>query len=152
MSDQHSSKDLKYLHLARQLSARSRDPSTKVGAVILDYAGNAVAQGWNRFPVGTRDDAALWADREVKYERVVHAEMAALLAAGKRAVGGTIYCWPGMPCARCAAHLVEAGIARVVSVPFPPEKQERWGASVQVGTDMMREAGVNVTIIPAEVL
>ena len=60
-----------------------------------------------------------------EYGRPVHAEMDALLAAGRAGVsarGATVYCTT-FPCHNCAKHLIAAGICRVVYVePYPKSR------------------------------
>ncbi|MBI1353426.1 MAG: cytidine deaminase [Acidobacteria bacterium] len=60
-----------------------------------------------------------------EYGRAVHAEMEALLAAGRTGcspLGGTLYTTT-FPCHNCARHIVAAGVRRVVYVePYPKSK------------------------------
>jgi deoxycytidylate deaminase len=60
-----------------------------------------------------------------EYGRPVHAEMEALLAAGRSGVsarGATLYCTT-FPCHNCAKHLIAAGVRRVVYVePYPKSR------------------------------
>jgi deoxycytidylate deaminase len=60
-----------------------------------------------------------------EYGRAVHAEMDALLAAGRSGTstrGATLYCTT-FPCHNCAKHLIAAGLRRVVYVePYPKSR------------------------------
>src|SRR5436305_279131 len=82
--------DLRYLEIARQVSCWSKDPSTKVGAVISDNQGRVVALGYNGFARNVEDAVDKLSDRAVKYEMVVHAEVNAVLIAGRSTAGGAI--------------------------------------------------------------
>ena len=37
----------KYTHLAKEISTWSKDPSTKVGAIVVGEAGQILSQGYN---------------------------------------------------------------------------------------------------------
>lgn len=59
---------------------RSKDPSTQVGAAIVNAENRIVGIGYNGFPTGCDDDQLPWSrDAEdkldTKYMYVVHAEM-----------------------------------------------------------------------------
>src|SRR5271167_774541 len=64
--------DIYYLNMARYIATKSKDPSTKTGAVIVRPDHSVCSTGFNGFPRGMKDDAALYADREKKYSRTVH--------------------------------------------------------------------------------
>ena len=74
---------------------------------------------------------------------VVHAEQNALMFAGERAEGSSLYVHPLPPCARCAVMIIQAGIVRVVS-DQPDFEHERWGEQVKIADSMLREAGLAV--------
>lgn len=130
-----------FLRLAEHASTASKDPSTKVGAVVAD-GKRVVSIGYNGFPQGVADDARLL-DRETKYEVVVHAEANALLIAGRPVEGCTIYTWPIPPCSRCASLLIQAGIKRVVS----PPASDRWRTNCELARSLLAEAGVTSEVI-----
>lgn len=145
--------DIRFLQLARQVSSWSRDPSTKCGSVIVRTDKSVASLGFNGFPKGCADDEAMYADRELKLERVVHAELNALLLAKEPVAGYTLYTWPpgfGPSCARCTAHIIQAGICRVVHVRDESHFGSRWRESAQRGLDMYSEAGVVVDYINPE--
>ena len=62
----------KYKHLAKEISTWSKDPSTKVGAVVVGEHGQLLSQGYNGFPRGIKDSDERLNNRERKYELVVH--------------------------------------------------------------------------------
>ncbi len=135
--------DRRFLDLADFISDWSKDPSTKVGAVIVDQRRRIVSTGFNGFPAGVEDTEGRLGDRAVKYEMVVHAEQNALLFAGRQAEGCTLYVTPLAPCARCAVIIIQAGIVRVVA-PKPDFEQEKWGDQAKIADTMFREAGLAV--------
>jgi dCMP deaminase len=134
--------DRRYLATARQVSCWSKDPSTKVGAVIADKRGYVVALGFNGFPENVEDAEHRLANREMKYEMVVHAEVNGVLIAGRAAAGGTIYVHGAPICPRCASVLIQAGIARAVAKAPRCGTGIKWDELGFISLDMFREAGV----------
>ena len=136
--------DHRFLALAEHISNWSKDPSTQVGAVITHTRSKrVVSMGFNGFPAGVEDTRERLDDRETKYEMVVHAEQNALMFAGDRAEGGTLYVHPLPPCARCAVMIIQAGIKRVVC-DQPDFDHQRWGEAAKAADAMFREAGLGV--------
>lgn len=137
--------DTRFLDLCGHVSDWSKDPSSQVGAVIVRPDKSVASLGFNGFPRGMSDAPALYADREQKLARVVHAEMNAVLSAHEPVRGYTLYCSHPV-CERCAVHLVQAGLSRVVwpeNVPY--SFQERWADSTRKSIAMLREAGIEVS-------
>ena len=140
--------DARFMRLAREVSTWSKDPSTKVGAVLVRDK-RIVATGYNGFPQGMVDDDRL-DNREVKYKRVIHAEQNCLLYAGiDRSRGGTIYIY-GMrgPCNHCAKHLIQAGLRRVVCCG--PEPRADWSVELEDSKFMLGECMIQYDEIPEE--
>ena len=134
--------DRRFLALAEFISKWSKDPSTQVGAVVTHTKSRRiVSTGFNGFPAGVADAPERLLDRATKYEMIVHAEQNALMFAGARAEGCTLYVVPLAPCARCAALIIQAGIVRVVS-PKPDFKHPRWGETARIARAMFKEAGI----------
>ena len=106
--------DERFLQLAAHVAGWSKDPSTKVGAVIAD-GKHVVSLGFNGFPPSTEDREEWLNDRPTKYSLVVHAEVNAILNARRPVKGCTIYVDPLSPCAECAKLIAASGIDRVVS-------------------------------------
>lgn len=123
---------------------KSKDPSTKTGAVIIRPNKTIVSMGYNGFPQGTDDNPALYANREIKLERIVHCEMSAILSAYEPLHGYTLYTWPFLSCPRCAAHVIQAGITRVVAPKCPVDKLDRWGELLERSKKLFAEAKVEV--------
>jgi len=137
--------DLRFLTLSKTVSTWSKDPSTKVGAVIVDKNRRVVSLGYNGFPKGVKDTIEKLEDREQKYKHMVHAERNAMLFANKSLKGCTIYTYPFMPCSECAAMIIQSGIKKVVS--FDEEDTPsvgRWRKSFEISKKMFKEAGVKI--------
>jgi dCMP deaminase len=132
--------DKRFSALARHVSFWSKDPSTKVGAVIVRPDNTVASLGYNGFPRGVNDDDRLF-DRKQKYPMTVHAEMNAILHASENLYGYTLYVYPLLTCANCAAAIIQAGITSVVAVH---RHNDRWIESNDIALTMFDEAGVHV--------
>ena len=141
MSDRKWS--LRFLSLAKVIASWSKDPSTKCGAVISDDKF-MVSSGYNGFPKRIRDKPEDYANRELKYRKVIHAEMNAILNARQSLEECTLHVWPFPPCERCAAMIIQSGIYRIVSIWPTTEQIERWGDSIKLAEEMFREADIQV--------
>lgn len=137
-------KDIQFLEDARHAARKSKDPSTKCGAVIIRPDRSEVARGYNGFPRKMKDLPEWYLDRGVKLSRVIHAEMNAIMFSNERLDGCTLYTWPFLPCDRCAVHVIQKGIIRVVAPPCPPDKLEKWGAVFELSKAYFQECGVEV--------
>lgn len=135
--------DSRFCELAKYISAWSKDPNAKVGAVLFSKRGGNISVGYNGFPMGVEDSADRLTNKEVKLELVVHAEVNAILAAGERAKDSTIYVWGKPICARCAGPIIQAGIKRVVA-QAPGDSESLWDQSGKTAHKMFLEAGITV--------
>lgn len=129
-----------FMGLAKAISIKSKDPSTKVGSLIVRQNRTIASTGYNGYPIGCSDEN--YSDREFKYRRIVHAEMNAILSAREPLDGYTIFSWPLPPCDRCIPHIVQAGIERIVIPKIPPD--HRWAESCAQAKDLALEAGLIV--------
>lgn len=114
--------DLRFLALAEFISKWSKDPSTKVGAVIVDPLDRVVSLGFNGLPRHVSDFLPdRLQNRSTKYEMVIHGDVNAILFAQRSLVGCTMYTHPCAPCSRCASIIAQSGITRVVALSLEPE-------------------------------
>jgi dCMP deaminase len=143
--------DLRFLELAKHIGSWSRDPSTKVGAVITDSQKRIVSVGFNGFPQPMPDVASFYEDREEKLSRVVHAEINALIFANGIPAGATLYTYPLMPCERCVVQLLQAGIRRFVAPIAGEIHAQRWGKSFMKTRQYVRECGAVLLELPVAV-
>jgi dCMP deaminase len=134
--------DRRLLGLAEYVAAWSKDPSTKVGAVITRPDHRIVSIGYNGLPIGVKDTEDRLAVREVKYRVMVHAEANALVTARGSVEGCLLFTWPFPPCAPCSALFIQAGILRICA-PVPSAAiWERWSVDLELAAEMLDEAGV----------
>lgn len=135
--------DYRFFALAAFVASWSKDPSTKVGAVIVDRRHRVLGFGYNGFARGVHDSEERYANREEKLKRIVHAEVNAMLNAA-RTEGCILYC-TFCPCAQCASLIVQAGISRVVCRKSPSD--ERWLEDQKLAKEILIEGGVEVSYI-----
>lgn len=132
----------RFLELAEHIAQWSKDPRTKVGAVIVDDKRRVISVGYNGFPRGVNDDIERYNDREIKLLYVAHAERNALDNAPLMVDGCTMYV-THTPCNECAKSIIQKGIARIVT--YVPE-DEAW-FNWQVSQTMFQEAGVEILLL-----
>ena len=137
--------DIRFLELAKHIAGWSKDPSTKVGCIVVGEDREIRSTGFNGFPRGISDDNDRLTDREKKYPLICHAEENAIMHAARIGVslkGSTAYVtWP--PCSRCARSLIQAGIKEVV-YSTAEEVPERWLEDFNISTSMLKDANVIV--------
>ncbi|MGL5978616.1 MAG: deoxycytidylate deaminase [Erysipelotrichaceae bacterium] len=106
-----------FMGLAHLSAKRSKDPSTQVGACIVNDDKRVVSIGYNGFPIGCDDDVFPWGREgqflESKYPYVVHAELNAILNAHQSLKGCTLYV-SLFPCNECAKAIIQSGIKKIV--------------------------------------
>lgn len=137
--------DRRFLEMAAFVSRWSKDPSTQCGAVIVRPDNTIASLGFNGFPRGLRDDPHLYEDRSLKYPRVIHAELNAILSAREPVRGYTLYTFPAglaPTCDRCAVHVIQAGIGRVVHFKEDTPMSRRWNPELSLA--LYKEAGIPV--------
>lgn len=133
-----------FMGVAILASQRSKDPSTQVGACIIDEEKRILSTGYNGFPQGCSDDEFPWNRDEnvgdTKYQYVVHAELNAILnASGKKLAGSTLYV--GLfPCNECAKAIIQSGIKEVI---YLSDKYHGTPA-MEASRKMLNAAGVKV--------
>jgi len=129
--------------MARHIATLSKDPSTKVGAVIFDPKRRIVSAGYNGFARGVPDDPTLLENRDTKYKLILHAEKNAILFATAPLDGCTLVVTHPC-CAQCAALLVQAGIKHVIWPKPAAVFAERWGEDLKLTDMQFHAAGVEV--------
>ena len=132
-----------FMGLAHLSALRSKDPSTQVGAVIVNEHKKIVGIGYNGLPTGLSDDEFPWQRegdfQESKYAYVVHAELNAILNATQKLQGCSLYV-SLFPCNECAKSIIQSGISEVV---YEDDKYADTD-SVMVSKKMLLQSGVNL--------
>ena len=134
--------DKRFLSIAREVASWSKDPGTKVGAVLVKDR-RIIATGYNGFPVNVEDGIERYDNRELKLALTVHAEVNAILNAaanGAETRDSTLYV-TFAPCVHCATSIIQAGVQRVWC-PTVESAPERWRENFALGQAVLQEAGV----------
>jgi len=143
--------DTYFIKMVDFVAAKSKDPSTKVGCVIVGQDNEIVSTGFNGFPRGVDEAPPERWERPIKYSRVEHAERNAIYNAarmGAKTKDCVAYV-TAPPCTDCARALIQAGI-RVIYYPRYHKflMRPHWDDSIALASQMLREAGV--TLVPVD--
>jgi dCMP deaminase len=129
------------LDMAKHVSTLSKDPSTKVGAVIFDKKRRLVSAGYNGFARGVNDTAERLQNRDIKYRMIIHAEKNAIMFATAPLDGCTLVVTHPC-CAQCAALIIQSGIQHVIWPEPSASFLQRWGDDYHLTMRQFSEAGV----------
>ncbi len=102
-----------FMKIAEAVSEKSKDPSSKMGCVIVDKNKRVVSTGYNGLVQSADESKLTLSERPMKYLFVVHSEMNAVLFAHQDLTGCTIYNRVAT-CDNCLKHCLQAGIKRFV--------------------------------------
>lgn len=144
--------DKRYFTLAETFASWSKDPSRKVGAVIIGSRGEILSQGYNGFPRGVRDDDKRLRNREMKRQLIVHAEVNAILNAaynGTNVAGSTLYVYGLPPCCDCTKAIIQSGISKV-NIMASGDIPDHWVESFEISKLMLKEAKINFNVVDLE--
>ena len=107
-----------FMGIALLSSMRSKDPSTQVGACIVNPDKRILSMGYNGMPRCCSDDEFPWDKNDdplnSKYLYVCHAELNAILNCAVGGVRGCTVYTTLFPCNECAKAIIQSGIAEVV--------------------------------------
>ncbi len=113
-----------FMSIAKLTAMRSKDPSTQVGACIVNKNNRIVGIGYNGFPSGCDDDIFPWDNDkgflDSKYAYIVHAEVNAILNSSSSLDGCSIYV-SLFPCNECAKVIIQSGIKHIIFEDDRPE-------------------------------
>jgi dCMP deaminase len=134
----------RFIKLAEEISTWSKDPSSRVGAVIVRPDRTICSVGFNGFPRGVKDSQDVIANRDAKLLCTIHAELNAILSSKESLAGYSLFVWPFQPCSNCAAAIIQSGITEVYCPYNDHLAYERWKKSFKAALQMFDEAGVRV--------
>lgn len=136
--------DSRFMDLASHVAAWSKDPSTQVGAVIVNDKRQVLGMGYNGFPRGVDDTHERYHNRDIKLLFVAHAERNALDNTFADSEGSTLYSTL-FPCTDCAKGIIQRGIKRVVTSQPSDTQADRFNMSTS--KIMFKEAGVELVLV-----
>ena len=133
----------RFLRLAYQVAAWSKDTSSQVGSVIVSPDGEPRSFGFNGMPRGIDDSIPERHERPEKYMWFEHAERNAIYQAGD--IKGCIIFITHMPCPDCCRAIIQSGIKHVyvaknngVDSDFVRDRIK----SLEISLPMLKEAGI----------
>jgi len=132
-----------FMGIALLSAQRSKDPSTQVGACIVNQKKRIVGIGYNGFPQGCDDDDFPWGKKglytDTKYPYVVHAEANAILNSWGSLDGTWLYTTL-FPCNECAKLIIQSGISQI----FYLDNKYKEAEGTLTALRMFRASGVNL--------
>ena len=102
-----------FMDIADAVTAKSKDPSSKNGCVIVDKRKRVVSLGYNGLVQGADESKLTLSERPMKYYFSIHSEMNAVLFAHRDLTGCTLYNRMAT-CENCLKYCLQAGIKRFV--------------------------------------
>ncbi|TXM68318.1 CMP deaminase [Methylobacterium sp. WL120] len=137
--------DHRFLDRAAVVATYSKDPSSKVGAVLVRPDNTTAGEGFNGFPAGLDDSPHLYLDRDYKIATVIHAEENAILNSRDHSmVGYTLFVSGLPPCCSCASKIIQKGISRVVA--HDRKVPARWAQNMRWAVANMLQKGIVIDL------
>ncbi len=124
---------------------RSKDPSTKIGAVLVKDK-NIIGSGYNGFARKVLDLHERYNDRETKYKFVVHAEANSILTCARLGIStiDSVLYTNGISCHECSKSIIQGGIKEIVVHSRWPMNHAKWEESIKISEIMLKEAEVKI--------
>lgn len=147
--EEYLSWDEYFMGIATLSAMRSKDPSTQVGACIVNSDKRILSMGYNGMPRCCSDDEFPWErdgkPLETKYIYVCHAELNAILNCAVGSVRGCTVYTTLFPCNECAKAIIQSGISEVVYMADKYSDSD----SVLASKKMFETAGVKYRLYKA---
>lgn len=142
-----------FMGVAYLSAQRSKDPSTQVGACLVNTDKRIIGIGYNGFPTGLDDETYPWHNEgaflETKYPYVVHAEPNAILNATGSLKNATLYVTL-FPCHECSKLIIQSGVREIVYVEDKYQDRDSFKASKRmledVGITLRQMYGLKVSV------
>lgn len=145
-----------FIDLLEPIASKSKDPRTKVGAILVNHDHELISAGFNGFPRGVKDLPERYNDRPTKYKFVAHADTNALNIAAKngKSTNNSIMYLPWYPCTNCTKSIIQCGVKKVVIDGRNYEEKEAhwtaWKEDIDISKTMLSEASVEIEIYKGE--
>jgi len=146
-----------FFEMISLIAKKSKDPSSKIGCVIVGPDNEVRSTGYNGFPRGIKDDIEEVPERyerPAKYDWTEHSERNAVYNAARVGIplaGCKIYLdW--IPCPDCASAIIQSGIKEVIVDGNSNKMQdeganERWKGKLKFAQWLLYEAKVKLRIV-----
>lgn len=139
----------RFFNLAKEVSTWSKDPSHKVGAVIVNDSKQVLSLGYNGLPRGVLDLERRLNNRELKLSLIEHAERNAIFNAHTDIRGTSIFIYGLPPCNECSKAIIQSGIKHVYYTS-KLDKNSKWYNSFKISKMMFTEAGIKLHFMDLE--
>jgi dCMP deaminase len=146
-----------FMRLFYLVATKSKDPRTKIGAVLVK-GKRVIATGYNGICICVDDTVPARSERPEKYKWYEHAERNCIFSAatiGIPTTGSTMYT-NGTPCADCTRAVVQSGVKRVVVhktyedlfclMKKPNNPNNQWSGHDDASHQMLAESGVEFMV------
>ena len=157
--------DQYFMTMAYLTPSRSKDDSTRIGAVIVGPDNEIRSMGYNSFPRGIDDYRIERYQRPEKYFWMEHAERNAIYNASRIGVstkGCRIYTQgtEGTPCTECCRGIIQSGITEVIVHAVPEleddpvvlKRRQKWLEEAIRAKEMLKEAKVDLRIYSGPII
>lgn len=134
-----------FMDIVKIVGSKSKDPSIKIGCIVVGPDKEIRATGFNGFPRGVNDIDNKRYERPDKYFYTEHAERNCIYHAariGSSLKGCTMYV-SAFPCHDCARAIIQAGIKEIVYTPWEEDtrRKNQWEESFKKANEMFEETG-----------
>jgi len=139
-----------FFEICDVVAKKSKDNSTKVGAVITNTGNSIISTGYNGFPIGVDDSVESRMERPQKYLWTAHAEENAICFAARNGIalnGATLYVNRLIPCSKCSRMIIQSGIRKVYAkIDSDVSTNQRWKEENDVAMAMLKESGIEIVV------
>lgn len=131
------------MKLAELTANMSKDPSTKVGAVIARPNKTICSVGFNGLPSKIPDYSEYLTERNLKLKVILHAEENAILNSNDNSLMNySIYIHGLPPCPKCTSIVIQSGIKNIYY--YCEEIPERYKENYQISKELCKISDVKI--------
>lgn len=144
-----------FMTMVYLIAMKSKDPSSKLGAVIVGKNNEILSTGYNGFVRNVDDEIEERYERPEKYHWFEHAERNAIYNAARNGISlnDTIMYTNGTPCSDCCRAIIQSGLKTViVHDMWDNNNSEKWGDSAKRSRIMLSEAKINLRIYDGNII
>lgn len=139
--------DVWFMGMVYDTARKSKDPSTKIGAVIVKDK-RPILFGYNGLPQKVKDLPERMV-RPVKYKWTEHGERNAIYCGARFGIAtdGTTMYTQSIPCMECGRGIINSGIVKIVVHKQTEDlfgNHPQWIEDCQLSRSMLEEAGVEI--------
>lgn len=147
--------DSYFMSLVYLVAMKSKDESTKLGAVIVGPDKEIRSTGYNSFPRRIKDNKPERQERPEKYYWFAHAERNAIDNAARMGLSlkNCRMYTQGIPCMDCARSIVQVGINLVIiDKKWGGDWNDKWSENSKRTKELFDEAGVELEFFDGNVI